>query len=180
MAELVKTCVVCGKIITLKYGRLCCSKKCSLERGHQVSKEYNKNHPEKIKMIVKKWKEQNPEKVLANNRKFKEKNPNYTKDNYKKNREKQLDRHLLNDFNIKREEYNNMLIKQDKKCVICKLPYDQFKKKLAVDHNHKSKEVRGLLCSNCNIGLGHFNDDIILLAEAIKYLLRRGSKHDKK
>ena len=46
----------------------------------------------------------------------------------------------------------------------------ELKKRLAVDHCHKTKEIRGLLCQNCNFMLGHFKDDPLLLNSAAKYL----------
>lgn len=42
---------------------------------------------------------------------------------------------------------------------------------LSIDHDHKSNQVRGLLCMNCNIGIGHFKDDPELLEFARIYLL---------
>lgn len=51
-------------------------------------------------------------------------------------------------------------------CVICGKT-----DKLCIDHCHTSKEVRGLLCSSCNFGLGNFKDNPVLLANAIKYLV---------
>jgi hypothetical protein len=44
------------------------------------------------------------------------------------------------------------------------------KNTLAVDHNHKTGKIRGLLCSNCNTGLGNLRDSIELLEKAITYL----------
>jgi hypothetical protein len=41
---------------------------------------------------------------------------------------------------------------------------------LAVDHNHETGDIRGLLCTNCNKALGHFKDNVELLAKAIVYL----------
>jgi len=41
-----------------------------------------------------------------------------------------------------------------------------------IDHCHVTKKFRGLLCQNCNLGLGHFKDDISLLKRAIEYLRR--------
>lgn len=41
-----------------------------------------------------------------------------------------------------------------------------------IDHSHKTKKFRGVLCQNCNIGLGHFRDSIQLLMRAISYLRR--------
>lgn len=43
--------------------------------------------------------------------------------------------------------------------------------KLAVDHDHKINKFRGLLCDNCNMGLGHFKDDPMLLEFAQIYLM---------
>ncbi len=45
-------------------------------------------------------------------------------------------------------------------------------KKLHVDHCHTSGKVRGLLCYNCNNGLGRFKDDIIVLKKAVDYLIK--------
>lgn len=50
-------------------------------------------------------------------------------------------------------------------CAICKRP-----KKLNVDHDHKTGEIRGLLCSRCNLGLASFGDSIEGLEKAIDYL----------
>lgn len=52
-----------------------------------------------------------------------------------------------------------------KQCVIC-----GDATKLVVDHSHKTGKVRGLLCSHCNRGLGHFRDDPMLLEFAAQYL----------
>jgi hypothetical protein len=41
---------------------------------------------------------------------------------------------------------------------------------LHVDHNHMTGKVRGLLCHHCNVGIGHFEDNIVLLSNAITYL----------
>ena len=54
------------------------------------------------------------------------------------------------------------------KCSICDVTVTG--KNQCVDHSHKSGIVRGILCSNCNRGLGYFNDNIYKLANAIKYL----------
>jgi hypothetical protein len=45
-----------------------------------------------------------------------------------------------------------------------------LKKALGVDHDHITGKVRGLLCNDCNLGIGHFKDNIEKLKLAIKYL----------
>ncbi len=55
---------------------------------------------------------------------------------------------------------------QDGKCAICLEP----RERLMVDHDHGNGFVRGLLCVNCNSGLGHFKDSTDRLTRAIHYL----------
>jgi hypothetical protein len=57
------------------------------------------------------------------------------------------------------------LKKEVTQCVICGI-----NEKLVVDHDHKTGEVRGMLCNHCNRGLGHFKDDPMLLEFAAQYL----------
>ncbi len=72
------------------------------------------------------------------------------------------------------EEYNALLVKQECKCVICGYQHDPSRQRgrLYVDHCHKTKGIRGLLCSNCNKGLGCFADRTELLTKAIEYLTK--------
>jgi hypothetical protein len=71
----------------------------------------------------------------------------------------------------------SILKKQKQRCCICNL---NISNKYVVDHNHQTKEIRGLLCVNCNLGLGKFRDRIDLLSKAIVFLHERGSYGDKK
>lgn len=75
-------------------------------------------------------------------------------------------------YGITLEEYNKIFEKQNGCCAICRQHQSELKKKLAIDRNHNTGEVRGLLCDNCNHGLGMFHTDngIDLLKKAIKYL----------
>lgn len=76
-------------------------------------------------------------------------------------------------YGITKEEYQDMLKEQSGKCRICdSLPKEG--KRLDVDHCHSTQNVRGLLCNNCNRGLGHFKDSPVLLVEALRYLLFSG------
>ena len=68
-------------------------------------------------------------------------------------------------YGISLEEYNQLYAMQNGLCKIC-----EQQKDLHVDHDHKTGVVRGLLCTDCNKGLGLMRDDIIILSNAIKYL----------
>jgi hypothetical protein len=81
------------------------------------------------------------------------------------NKKHQLSFKLKNLYNITESHLSLLYKKADNKCMIC-----QKKKKLYIDHDHQTNKVRGLLCSKCNLGLGHFNDDIETLISAIYYL----------
>lgn len=78
------------------------------------------------------------------------------------------DRNLQKTHKISLEEYNEMFEQQGGVCAICGNP--PGKKMLAVDHCHTTGKIQGLLCSLCNIGLGHFKDSTFRLTSAIKYL----------
>lgn len=74
-------------------------------------------------------------------------------------------------YGISEEAYNVLVEVQQSKCKICGLHVSEIPKKvLYVDHCHKTKRVRGLLCNQCNIMLGMSKDNILVLESAIKYL----------
>jgi hypothetical protein len=70
-------------------------------------------------------------------------------------------------YGLTAAEYDALLAKQAGRCAICGT---QPVKRLAVDHEHATGKVRGLLCSTCNSGLGHFKDSVPALENAIAYL----------
>ncbi len=73
-------------------------------------------------------------------------------------------RRLMERYGITKEDFNAMLDLQNGKCKICDNPA------VVVDHDHKTKVVRGLLCSKCNLGIGYFQDDSNLLTSASNYI----------
>lgn len=73
--------------------------------------------------------------------------------------------HVKTKYGITYEEEQNLLRKQGFKCAIC-----GDTKKLSIDHDHKSGKIRMILCGKCNTGIGMFNDSIMLLRKAVKYL----------
>ncbi len=74
-------------------------------------------------------------------------------------------------FNITEYELNELYRIHDSKCAICGIrECDTKKGSLCVDHDHKSGKVRGLLCDDCNVGIGRLKDSTENLNNAIKYL----------
>lgn len=73
------------------------------------------------------------------------------------------------------KQYDEMYDAQHGRCKLCGTTPDGSRyNRLYVDHNHKTKKVRGLLCIECNFGLGKFKDDAELLAKAREYVLEDG------
>lgn len=73
----------------------------------------------------------------------------------------------LRGYGISSIEFDNLMKKQNNQCVIC---FNILDNSAHIDHCHKSGKVRGLLCHNCNVGLGFFKDSIESLTAAITYL----------
>lgn len=73
-------------------------------------------------------------------------------------------------FKITEEIYKEMLIKHNYCCAICGKSQSELNKKLSIDHNHETNEIRGLLCTACNHGIGLFKEDISKIKLAINYL----------
>lgn len=80
-------------------------------------------------------------------------------------------------YGITIDQYNQLLKKQNSVCAICKCN-EPIKRKdgtcfLAIDHCHKTKQIRGLLCRKCNLGLGMFRENPDLISIVLKYLNRK-------
>lgn len=71
-------------------------------------------------------------------------------------------------YGLSEQEYMALIEKQANRCAICGSKDEG--KVLCVDHDHNTGKVRGLLCHNCNVGLGNFKDNSEVLASAIGYL----------
>lgn len=79
--------------------------------------------------------------------------------------ERAKSRYRQNQYGIEDNIYDQMLKKQEAKCLIC----DEIKR-LVIDHCHATGDVRGLLCANCNSGLGLLGDNVSNLERAVLYL----------
>lgn len=77
-------------------------------------------------------------------------------------------------YGITMEDYELKLSRQNGLCGICKTDKPGGRGNFHVDHCHKTGVVRGLLCMACNIALGKFKDDILVMKRAIQYLENNG------
>lgn len=130
-------------------------------RNHE---KYHKEHKEYCNEKSREWRKNNKERQREANRKYREKNRD-------KMREKDF-KYSLTKFGLTLEDYTGMYSEQEGKCKICGIDENNLlpKSKLGIDHCHTTGKVRGLLCTNCNTGLGQFKDNIELLDLAINYL----------
>ena len=120
-----------------------------------------------------KWRQKNKEAILQRQRERYYRNWDLLKarrkERYTYNRG-----HVLERYGITPQEYDQRLAAQEGVCAICG-KYETAKQNghiraLAVDHDHKTGKVRGLLCHRCNHGLGCFRDNLYNLIKAIHYL----------
>lgn len=126
------------------------------------------------------WTEQNKERLNEERRNRRKNDEAYRAKiresdikRYWKNPEKHKDSRLKGVYGIGIDEFNRMRQEQNYSCAICGAHEDTSIKGLAVDHCHNKGHVRGLLCSKCNTGLGHFKDNVAFLRNAIEYLERK-------
>lgn len=77
---------------------------------------------------------------------------------------------LKKNYGITPQEYDTLYAEQNGRCACCQIHESAFKRGLHVDHDHNSGQVRGLLCTRCNPGIGYFEDSIEKLEMAIAYL----------
>lgn len=138
-------------------------------RNRERSAKYRRENPEKWREIDRRAKSkarENPEQVL----KIRE----YQKQYREVNRRALSDKERKRKFGITPEKYAEIFRSQNGVCAICKQPETATRlgkvKALAVDHCHKTDVVRGLLCADCNTGIGKLKEDKSIFLSAIQYL----------
>lgn len=123
-----------------------------------------------------KWREKNAEHVKEWHQKYNEdperqqKHRDRQRHYYYRDTRYRQDRNLRLRFGITLDEYLVMEAAQDGKCAVCHLAC-KSSRSLAVDHDHVTGQVRGLLCMNCNRAIGWLQDNPDLLMDAAAYLL---------
>jgi hypothetical protein len=130
------------------------------------SRKWREAHPEQYKNNLRKWRRENRSRWNAYVRKYRKRNPDRFK-NYD----------LKKRFGISVLDYCELLLKQQGVCAICLQPERRNGnggriKDLAVDHDHATGKVRGLLCCDCNTALGLLNEDPVRARALIDYIVR--------
>lgn len=100
------------------------------------------------------------------------------RENYLKDPLKSTEYNFKRLYGISYKDYKKMEKKQNHRCGICGMkleqtnPNNQYNnnKHFSVDHNHKTGKIRGLLCRNCNSGIGWMRENPYILIKTIKYL----------
>ena len=118
------------------------------------------------------WRRNNPEARRATERKTAAKNRirrnEQARQRSKDHPEKKLNCRLKREYGINLSILESIKEYQSYKCAICNK--DLLGKNLHIDHDHETGKIRGLLCSQCNVGIGMLNDNPILLRDAARYL----------
>jgi len=162
------------------------------ERLNAKAKKYYNDNKEKIKEYrntddfksrdkehQQKYYQANKEKLNAKSREYYHDNKEKVKVYQDKYNEKNKDRIIAKRYGLTKEEYKQMFVDRNHQCDMCGM--EENGKKLSVDHNHITGEVRGLLCQRCNTGIGTLRTDetLDILKEAICYLEKTDSKYRK-
>jgi hypothetical protein len=136
---------------------------------------------------MKRWREANQDRIKAYQKTWRAENAvavaEYQKEYHKEYKQREeakaatMQRNLWKNYKMTPAEFNDLWEAQSGECAICSVgmaPRGRAKNSVAVDHNHESGAVRGLLCRNCNAGIGYLMDDPDLLISAAEYLVERG------
>lgn len=125
--------------------------------------EQHKVNPEIMRKRVRDYYNSNPE--------YRNKTKKYSKKWVKNNpeqRKKYTRNSRIRAYGISPERYKEMLEAQGNRCDICR---KENKRAMAIDHDHKTGRVRGLLCDSCNLSLGHIEIDGFL-EKALEYIAK--------
>ncbi len=133
----------------------------AVERNRQaVRQRYAEQSPD-IREKKRERRRQNKERVNEYNRRWYAAHPE--RRSYR--REANRRNHFRKYYGISLEDFEALCVRQDNRCALC----GRFAK-LVADHNHKTGIIREGLCTSCNLGLGLFQDDPVVLEKAVRYL----------
>jgi hypothetical protein len=95
-------------------------------------------------------------------------------------RDKERVRSLRNKYGLTVDQYGEMCAQQNNLCAICSKPETTILRgavrALCVDHDHATGKVRGLLCQDCNSGIGAFGENVETMLAAIAYVKKHNGE----
>lgn len=127
------------------------------ERARERSAKWREKHPGRHTTYKKEWYQENKEQLRAR-----------MKERYHANPDRHREQKLVQTKGVTFAERDALFEAQGSMCAVCGTT--EPKRCWTVDHDHKTNQVRGVLCTNCNLLLGHAHDDTSVLASAISYL----------
>ena len=144
-------------------------------KNRERAAAYRRANPEKVRETRRRAREkalQDPDKIIQLR--------GYQLVYREKNRQELIAKQRYRKFGITHAEYAELHQRQKGLCAICFKPETATRngkvKSLAVDHCHESGKIRGLLCYECNTGIGKLHEDENILMAAVKYLKEHSDK----
>jgi hypothetical protein len=150
------------------------------ERIRITNTAYRKTHKKETAIASKAYRETHKEEVVARCKAYRDAHKKeialYMKNDYLKNREKHIDRSRKTRYGMSRISFDLLLKEQGGVCSICKtspwLSCKDGRKGPCVDHDHNTREVRGILCKKCNTTLGLMNDSLETIKAMENYIAK--------
>lgn len=168
MSETHRKCKTCGITLPIdgfsfcnsRAGRRLSCKKCLNAR----QKGRREADPDKYKNISKRWRDANKDQHASYNTLW-----------HRRNKDKSRSIQLKCKYGITLREYEYLVVAQNNSCAICGITFCSTKDvtrgcRPCVDHDHITDKVRGILCNDCNSGIGFLKEDTRVLSKAITYL----------
>lgn len=140
----------------------------------EYARKYRAKNLEKKRVYEKEYYDKTPEQQ-------KEKRRKYTANWLAKNPNANRNKHYKKRYGITVEDYEAMAKAQNYLCAICERPETKTRKDgttmiLSVDHDHLTGKVRDLLCTKCNILLGHFETGNVTFSQLVYYLKKHSNR----
>ena len=148
------------------------------DKLNEYHRNYRKVNADKIRQSKKKHWAENKEKYKLANKKYRAANKEKVKETNRIWWRANKQRIAAAKYGLTLEQYQILVEESQGFCPICNVALDFEKKGSAqacIDHNHKTGEVRKLICNRCNLLLGKAEDSPVLLRKAADYL----ESHDK-
>ncbi len=160
----------------------------SAEEKREYNRQYRAKNAESIKAYQSEWRAKNVNGIKSYQKQWKAKNVEsvkaYQAEYHSEYRQRDEVQHAYWERNLKRnyrmtpDRFNALWHQQEGKCLICTvdmLPRGRKNRSVAVDHNHATGEIRGLLCRCCNRAIGLLQDSPEILRSAADYLQQKGN-----